>query len=143
MAGVIDVLKRDIGDDTSILTNWKVRTIDYSGDKIKITSTTGEELEADKCVISVSAKIMQTNVIQFVPELSQKKIDAFNMVGLERAVKLLIKFKKNVWPEKLQSLICADCDIPEMWFREFEINENEKHWVAVCYCMSESADKIV
>ena len=172
MDGVIQVLLRGIrtlsddDDDKNVdlRLNWPVTSIDYSGDKIIIrrsgnddSDIDGEIIVVDKCIVSVPLVALQQSSIAFTPRLPATKTDAYQMLGMEGACKLLLKFRRPIWPEKLQSVVCSDSFIPEVWFRKFEIpsvedtttneadnseTDNNNVWVAVCYFMSDAAKNV-
>ena len=161
MGAVVDALVRCItNNDASdnynirfekakILLNWKVDRIQYAAEKnhekkIIIHSNNGELLYADACIISVPTSIINSKAITFQPPLPKFKTEAFAMVGMDSALKIILKFSSRLWPKKLQSIVCADCPIPEIWFREFRWNENKSNChIAVCYLMSKAADHII
>ena len=168
MGAIIDALVKNITsteNKATILLDWKVASIQYSSSSshqqhskrsVVITSQNDDKINADACIITVPISIINQNQIIFQPPLPKEKINAFAMVGMEGALKIMLKFKRKIWPEKLQSIVCADCPIPEIWFREFTIhvnndlrksdeknNEKESCFVAVCYLMSKAADDLL
>ena len=154
MDGVIGVLMKGVGYE-NIKLNWPVSSVNYESEekKIIVRSEAGEELAADKCIVSIPLLGMQKSAIEFIPSLPKVKTDAYQMLGMGSACKLLLKFKEPLWPEKLQSVVCGNSFIPEVWFRRFEIPSSDSTeytssspssvvWVAVCYFMSDAAQKV-
>jgi len=156
MGGIVDSFVRLLKHKVSILLNWKVVSIDYSFNRkdILLRSHNGQQINADACIISVPVSIINDEVIEFQPPLPRQKIESFKMVGMERAMKIILKFNKKLWPEKLQSIVCSDCEIPEIWFREFRLSDsdnkkpanfnskNQSTFVAVCFLTSKYADEL-
>ncbi len=96
----------------------------------------------------------------FIPNLPPAKYDAIQRVGLNKAIKCAFKLKNKIWPDdKIQSIIMADCPIPEMWFNSFDCNHNVKvdledygdddddddcrSYVAIGFLTSELADEFI
>uniref|UniRef100_A0A7S2P2V6 Amine oxidase domain-containing protein n=1 Tax=Leptocylindrus danicus TaxID=163516 RepID=A0A7S2P2V6_9STRA len=166
MSGVVDILLRDIHvnakDRVAVRLNARVTDVDYSSspvqtqkarDKISdqennrapvlLTTADGATISADACIISVPVTVLQDGDITFRPSLPQAKVEAFQMVGMRNAVKLMLKFRTPLWPAQLQSVVCADSVIPEMWFRKFDYDTTTNVHVAVCYLMDQAADALV
>jgi len=101
----------------NIKTNWVVKSVHY-GDKnnVEITSTTGEKIQCNKVVVSVSLGVLKSGAIEFVPPLPQNKLDAIKKIEFENAMKVAMKFSKRFWPQELHGIICSDTVIPEFWF---------------------------
>lgn len=118
-----------------------------SEDSVLITTSDGSIIPADACIISVPVTVLQEGDIMFNPPLPRAKVEAFEMVGMRNAVKLLLKFRTPFWPAQLQSVVCADSIIPEIWFRKFVYDFTSSNtstmYVAVCYLMDQAADSLV
>jgi monoamine oxidase len=62
---------------------FQVNTIDYSSeDKIKVITASGKVFKADKVVVTVPLKVLQSNVITFKPDLPGFKVHAINNLGV-------------------------------------------------------------
>eukprot|EP00816_Leptocylindrus_hargravesii_P009877 CAMPEP_0196809030 /NCGR_PEP_ID=MMETSP1362-20130617/8994_1 /TAXON_ID=163516 /ORGANISM="Leptocylindrus danicus, Strain CCMP1856" /LENGTH=603 /DNA_ID=CAMNT_0042183573 /DNA_START=235 /DNA_END=2042 /DNA_ORIENTATION=+ len=167
MSGVVDVLLRDIHvnakNRVAVRLNARVTHVDYSSFSVHtqrtrnkvsnqennsaplvlITTSDGVAISADACIVSVPVSVLQDGDITFHPSLPQAKVEAFQMIGMRNAVKLILKFRTPLWPAHLQSVVCADSDIPEMWFRKFDYDTTTTVHVAVCYLMDQAADALV
>ena len=66
--------------EQNIIYNSKVSTIDYSGDKVILTTEDGTEYEADKVILTVSIGALKSNAITFIPSLPSEKITAIQDV---------------------------------------------------------------
>jgi len=84
-------------------------------------------LDVDAVVVTVPPSVLP----EIDTELSQAKLDALSYGGLERIVKVCLKFRRALWPSNLQSMVCVTDSLdettkahntqamvyaPEMWF---------------------------
>ena len=53
--------------EENIIYESKVTTIDYSGDKVILTTNNGLEYQADKVIVTVSVGVLKSNLITFIP----------------------------------------------------------------------------
>lgn len=78
-----------------------VKSIDYSTDKVRITTSNNEEFEADRVLVTVPLKILQNGSIQFNPGLPQSKMDAMDQIDMPAGLKVFIEFKERFYPDIL------------------------------------------
>jgi len=107
MVGIVDALVQSIEKDErfSIHLNWTANQIDWGeNDDVIITSTNGDKIRANKVIITVPPLIITSSKIQFIPALPPWKVAAYDMVGMERAIKIILRFRKKLWPEKIRKL---------------------------------------
>ena len=144
MQGVIDALVEELQarDGFCAKLKWKVTSIQENDGIVKVTSDSGQVLEADAVIVTVPPPIMS----ELGLELPIKKLEALKYIGFEKAIKFVLKFSQRMWPTHLQSLICANSTIPEMWFRDFVDTDDDEEkkcvgssHIAVCYLTSDSA----
>jgi len=151
MVGVVDALTDVLHNDNrcSIILNWTVSQVDWNeGRGVRIISASrGQELEVDKVIITASPPILSSGQIQFYPPLPKWKIEAYSKVGMERAIKIVVRFSERFWPQDVQTVIAADELIPEIWFKEmkWKNEEGEEHaaFLAVGFLTSNAADELV
>jgi len=93
-----------------------VKSINYEGKGVEITSSNGEKLTADKVVVSASLGVLKAGLINFEPALPEPKKEAIQKIVFENAMKVAMKFSKRFWPKELHGVICSDTVIPEFWF---------------------------
>lgn len=80
--------------------NSPVSQIDYSGDKVKITLATQNEIvEADRVIMTVPVTIMQSGAISFIPALPNAKTEAFDKVEMGDGLKVFIEFKERFYSD--------------------------------------------
>ena len=148
MVGVVDALRKEIESDSrcQILLNWTVKSVEWE-QEVAITSSFGERILANKLIVTAPPPVITSEqILQFQPPLPQWKMDAFNMVGMERAIKVILKFNQRVWPEDVQTVICEEGPhsmAPEVWFRdvtERRQGETKQIHLAVCFLTSKAAD---
>jgi len=79
-----------------------------------------EVLEAEVVVVTVPLPLLRGNVLpRFSPPLPPAKVAAAFKVEAGVAAKLLLLFEGLFppWPANLHGAVCADCAVPEFWFR--------------------------
>ncbi|MEM1320672.1 MAG: NAD(P)/FAD-dependent oxidoreductase [Bacteroidota bacterium] len=81
--------------------NSPVDLIDYSGDKVLVRDTNGNNYEADKVLVTVPVKIIQDGHIDFQPALPPAKVDAFNSIDFPPILKAFMKFSERFYPDML------------------------------------------
>ena len=89
----------DIAD--KIRLNTPVTSINYSSDKVVVSTENGLSMEADKVLVTVPLKILQSDLISFTPALSQEKVDAINSVEMPDGLKVFIEFTEKFYPDLL------------------------------------------
>lgn len=89
-----------------------VKTIDYSGDEIRI-ETNDATFTADYVVVTVSLGVLQANGIEFVPELPQNKHRAISRMGMGNLNKIGLRFPEIFWPIDSHALVHGSDQIGE------------------------------
>lgn len=84
-----------------IVYNSPVAAIDYSGEKVVVTNNSGETYEADKVLVTVPIKILQSDSISFAPALPSTKIDAIHSIDIPPILKVFIEFSERFYPDVL------------------------------------------
>lgn len=87
--------------EQNIVYNSKVTTIDYSGNKVVLTTENGTEYQADKVILTVSLGVLKSNAISFNPSLPEDKITAINDVEFLPGFKLFMKFSEKFYPDAI------------------------------------------
>lgn len=93
---VNDNIAKEVKD--IIVYNSAVTTINYSGDKIVVTTASGEKHEADKVLVTVSIGVLKSNTIAFSPELSTRKKKAIESITFHPGIKVALKFSEKFYP---------------------------------------------
>jgi monoamine oxidase len=77
--------------------NEVVKTIDYSSEKIYVT-TDDQQYVADRVIITVPVKLLQNDAIQFKPVLPNDKSEAIKKVTVWGGCKAFIEFSEKFYP---------------------------------------------
>ena len=85
--------------EQNIVYNSKVTTIDYTGNKVVLTTENGTEYQVDKVILTVSLGVLKSNAISFIPSLPEDKITAINDVEFLPGFKLFMKFSDQFYPD--------------------------------------------
>ena len=84
-----------------LVLNQPITEINYSSNKIQLTSIDGTTYEADKVLVTTSIKILQEEKINFIPALPVGKTKAINNVFMGDGLKVFIEFKERFYPDML------------------------------------------
>ncbi|MEO0895518.1 MAG: NAD(P)/FAD-dependent oxidoreductase [Bacteroidota bacterium] len=79
--------------------NTPVTAIDYSGEKIQVTTSQNELIEADKVIVTIPVKMLQLDSIAFTPALPQAKKEAIESIDMEYGIKVFIEFEEKFFPD--------------------------------------------
>ncbi|XP_069814050.1 lysine-specific histone demethylase 2 isoform X2 [Dendropsophus ebraccatus] len=82
-----------------------VKSIDYSGQEICLTTADGKMYSAQKVLVTVPLALLQKNIIHFNPPLPEKKVKAINCLGAGIIEKIGLQFPNRFWDSKIY---CAD-----------------------------------
>lgn len=81
--------------------NTPVTSIDYSGDKVIVTDTQGQTYSADRIIVTVPVKILQSGSIAFTPALPAAKQTAIQNINVWGGFKAFFKFSASFYPTYL------------------------------------------
>ncbi|KAJ6664513.1 hypothetical protein lerEdw1_007170 [Lerista edwardsae] len=79
-----------------------VRTIDYSGEDVRVTTTDGTLWTAHKVLVAIPLAILQKGAVQFNPPLPERKMKAINSLGAGVIEKIALQFPYRFWDSKIQ-----------------------------------------
>lgn len=98
-----DFVNENIAKDVTkhIVYNAAVNTIDYSGEKVVITTTDGKTYESDKVLVTVSIGILKSNNITFAPELSADRKKAIESITFNTGLKIALKFSEKFYHDAI------------------------------------------
>ena len=96
--------------------NSCVNKIDYKKKPVAVYTQENKKFEADKLIITASAGILQSGIIQFAPALKEQGI-AIQGLGFGAVIKFLLQFKTNFWNkyENEIGFILSDEKVPTWW----------------------------
>ena len=96
-----DIIKKAFSNVIeNIKYNSPVVSIDYSdkvNNKILLKDVNNKEYTCDYCIITVP--VSQLKKLNFTPKLNEKYYDVFNKLKLDNCGKIILKFKKCLWPK--------------------------------------------
>ena len=101
MTNGYDLIAEHLAKDLDIRYNEKVSAIDYSSDKVKITSS-GGSYEAEVVIVTVPLGVLKNGVIDFEPKLSDKKQQAIDGLEMGSVNKFLLTWDTAFWDTDLQ-----------------------------------------
>ncbi|HEY9008286.1 MAG TPA: NAD(P)/FAD-dependent oxidoreductase [Ohtaekwangia sp.] len=80
--------------------NTVVKSIDYSGDKIKVGGDQNGSTftaEVDRLIVTVPVSILKSGLISFSPALPATKTTALSRMAMDASIRVRLEFKKNFW----------------------------------------------
>ncbi|XP_061123396.1 lysine-specific histone demethylase 2 isoform X1 [Syngnathus typhle] len=95
-------LLQKLAEGLDIRKNCPVKTIDYSGDVVRVTCSNGSQWTAKKVLVTVPLTLLQKNFIRFVPPLPERKVKAIHSLGAGIIEKIALKFPYRFWDNKVQ-----------------------------------------
>lgn len=96
------ILLYNLAQNLDIRLQFEVKEIDYSGDKVVITSSDGRILSADKVIVTVPLFVLKSGRLKFIPDLPERKQMAIQNLGAGLIEKVVLKFKCNFWEKVVQ-----------------------------------------
>ena len=83
-----------------------VSRVDYSGNGVKVSTRSGGQFTADKVIVTIPLKILQSGSIRFQPALPASKQSAIRSAKAWPGLKMFIEFSQKFYPT------FVDYDIP-------------------------------
>jgi monoamine oxidase len=110
---LIDHLLKEPGD---IFYNTVVKKVEHENGKVSVHTTDNRSYEAEKLVVTVSAGVMHSGMIEFSPSLTEHE-KAFAQIGFGSVIKILLQFKSRFWESKAPDagFFLTDQEIPTWW----------------------------
>lgn len=94
--------KRFISNLTNnLILNCSVASIDYSGKSIKVCDSNNSIFEFDKVILTVPITILKKGNIEFIPALPSEKVEAFKLIGMDKGLKLFLKFDQRFFDHSI------------------------------------------
>lgn len=100
---------------SKITYNSIVESIDYSAEKIVITTQHGQQI-ADKVIVCVPLKVLQDGDIKFLPTLPQNKLDAINDVTIWEGFKAFFEFSERFYDNEYAFTISPASDGQKIYY---------------------------
>ncbi|XP_074063253.1 lysine-specific histone demethylase 2 isoform X3 [Macrotis lagotis] len=96
------VIIEKLAEGLDIRLKFPVRTIDYSGEDVQVTTIDGTVWTAQKVLVTVPLSLLQKGAIQFNPPLPERKTKAINSLGAGIIEKIALEFPYRFWDSKIQ-----------------------------------------
>lgn len=100
--------------ESMIYYNNPVQSIDYSQSQVRVLTQGHETFEADAVIVTVSLAVLKEKGIVFSPTLPLEKKEAIQRIGMSPGMKIIFKFSKSFWPERLYFLHTEGL-FPQYW----------------------------
>ncbi len=81
--------------------NAPVVSIDYTGDRVRVTTQQGAVYFADKVIVTVSVGVLTSGALAFTPALSEKKRSALESVDFHPGFKAFLRFTEDFYPDAI------------------------------------------
>jgi len=85
-------------------TGVEVVSVSTQGSKVALRTTTGEQLSADGCIVTVPLGVLKASAISFDPPLPSATRQAIGRVGVGLLEKTFLNYPKVWWPEEAAQL---------------------------------------
>lgn len=95
-------LLNNLAQNMDIKLQYEVKEIDYTGNKVVLTSSEGKCLTADKVIVTVPLFLLKKGRLKFTPDLPPRKQAAISNLGAGLIEKVVLKFKYNFWQKIVQ-----------------------------------------
>lgn len=122
--------------------NQPVSQIDYSGERISVTTNNRTAYEADKVLVTVPVKILQSNMIEFIPALPSEKTANIQKISMDAGLKVFIEFSERFYPDMLffEGLISAFTQENKSYYNAAFGKATNKHVLGL-FAINEKAEK--
>ncbi len=118
---------------TQIHLSSPVKSIDYSAEKLTVTTVNGTQFQADKVIITVPITQLKANAIEFIPSLPEIKTQAFQKFGMGPGMKVFLKFNQKFYDDNLLGgKFCAA-------YASDTVGKNTQENVLLAFIMGEQA----
>ena len=126
--------------DADLLLSSPVVSIDTSGDGVVATDIQGRRHSARHIVVTVSVGVLQAEAIDFIPDLPETTVRAYNAIGIDSGMKVPLRFRSAWWETESEPLgwlvtegVAGACWAPS----NYKTAANS--FVLMCYPMGDNA----
>ncbi|MEP6726348.1 MAG: NAD(P)/FAD-dependent oxidoreductase [Bacteroidota bacterium] len=97
--------------------NARASMIEYNKESVVITTNDSRRFEAATLLITVSAGVLQSGELKFVPVLEANYVKAIHQLGFGSVIKILLQFKTRFWTKYAgdTGFLISDETIPTWW----------------------------
>ncbi|MBT5796215.1 MAG: NAD(P)-binding protein, partial [Porticoccaceae bacterium] len=141
--GYSDVLETlwwdDVVTNSDLLLSSPVVSIDTSGDDVVITDSSGATHAARQVIVTVSIGVLQSEMINFIPDLPEATVAAYKGIGMDMGMKVPMRFSSAWWETEGEALawlvtegLAGACWVPS----DYKV-ESSSH-ILMCYPMGDN-----
>lgn len=107
-----------------------VKIIKWKRAHVEIVTTDGCQYEADKAIITISPRLLETVKIQFEPTIDSY-LHAFSGIGFGSVIKIFFEFEEPFWQkhEPNTAFVISDQNIPTWWTQSNKNNYILTGWL--------------
>jgi monoamine oxidase len=129
----------DVVANSDLLLSSPVVAIDTSGDDVAITDASGGLHLARQVIVTVSIGVLQSEMIDFIPDLPSDTVSAYNGIGIDMGMKVPMSFSSAWWETEGDDLswlvtegLAGACWVPS------DYKEGSKSHILLCYPMGDN-----
>jgi len=130
----------DVVANNDLILSSPVVGIDTSGDDVIVAVSSGDLHAARQVIVTVSIGVLQSEAIDFVPDLPASTVSAYNGIGIDMGMKVPLRFTSAWWEtqgEKLAWLVtegfAGACWVPT----DYKVGSTD--FILMCYPMGDNA----
>lgn len=120
----------------NIIYNSEVVKIDYTGEKVVLTTLKGENYDADKVILTVPVGVLRSRAITFNPEMPAEKMKKLDSVPYYPGFKLIMKFNKGFYPDVLE----CSTERGEQYYYDVAFGKDSKDHILGLLSLGENAE---
>ena len=129
----------DVVANSDLLLDSPVIKIDTSGDDVVITDDNGDLHAARQVIVTVSIGVLQSEMIDFVPDLPTSTVSAYNGIGMDMGMKVPMLFSSAWWETEGETMawlvtegLAGACWVPS----DYKVNSTSH--ILLCYPMGDN-----
>ena len=141
--GYSDVLETlwwdDVVTNSDLLLSSPVVSIDTSGDDVVITDSNGATHAARQVIVTVSIGVLQSEMINFIPDLPEATVAAYKGIGMDMGMKVPMRFSSAWWETEGEALawlvtegLAGACWVPS----DYKVGSSSH--ILMCYPMGDN-----
>jgi monoamine oxidase len=106
-----------VHQDAVVHFNAVVTKIEYNKESVTVYTKDNRLFEASKLLISVSAGVLQSGALEFIPALDTHYTNAIQQLGFGSVIKILLEFTLPFWTTHATDIgfLLSDETIPTWW----------------------------
>ena len=144
--GYLDALNtvwwNDVVASSDLLLSSPVTAIDTSGSNVIVTDANGDKHAARQVIVTVSIGVLQSEMIDFIPNLPATTVDAYNGIGIDHGMKIPMRFSSAWWEtEGTMSWLVTEGIASACWAPSNYKAGTTSH-IMMCYPMGDNASAL-